>query len=138
MKNVEGIKKWFEDLNINSLAEINIFYSDDVYFKDPFNEFNGIIKLKLIFSHMFENLEKPRFEFVEVIESDEGAFLSWNFLFNIKGKEMSIHGGTLLKWNSDGKISYHRDYWDVGEELLLKIPIIKNIYNILRKKLNVA
>jgi ketosteroid isomerase-like protein len=138
MNKVQEIKKWFEDLDEKSLADINRFYSEDVYFKDPFNEFNGVNKLERVFSHMFETLEKPRFEFIDVIENSDGAFLSWNFLFNLKGKEMSIHGGSLLKWSPNGQINYHRDYWDAGEELLLKIPIIKNIYNIIRKKLKIA
>jgi hypothetical protein len=109
-----------------------------VYFKDPFNEFNGLDKLNLIFSHMFKNLTNPHFVFIDIVESNDSSYLTWDFIFQVKGREMKIHGGSLLKWGEDGKVVYHRDYWDVGEELLMKIPMIKSIYKAFRNKLTVA
>jgi len=123
--------KWIESLTPRTLSDINKHYSKDVYFKDPFNEFTSIERITLVFSHMFENLEKPHFVFINTIESGEGAFLTWDFIFAIKGKEMKIHGGSLLRWDTEGKINYHRDYWDVGEELLLKIPVVKSFYRLI-------
>ena len=49
--------------------------------------------------------------------------------------EHKIHGSTHLKYNVESKIIYHRDYWDVGEEILLKIPLIKIMYRYIQKKL---
>ena len=123
MSKADPIKTWFENLTVSSMEEISNIYTEDAYFKDPFKEFSGASKIKLIFKHMFENLENPRFVFIDTIEDNNGVYFTWGFLFKVKGKDFQIHGGSLLKWNSEGKIHYHRDYWDVGEELLLKIPI---------------
>lgn len=29
-----------------------------------------------------------------------------------------------LKFDADGKVQYHRDYWDTGEELYMKAPAL--------------
>ena len=53
----------------------------------------------------------------------------------IKGREYKIHGSSHLKFNNENRIIYHRDYWDVGEEILLNVPFIRVMYSYFRKKL---
>ena len=100
---------------------------DSVFFKDPFNELTGKDKVRKIFEHMFENLESPRFNIMDIIENSNEGFLTWDYFFVIRGIEYKIHGSSHLKHNKESKIIYHRDYWDVGEEILLKIPVIKTM-----------
>lgn len=135
MSNVKKIRDWYEDLRPETLDKIDVLYGEDVYFKDPFNEVTGLLKVKSIFNHMFIALENPKFIFVDLFENGDNAFVTWDFVFKIKNNEYKIHGSSHLKFNSEGKIIYHRDYWDVGEELLMKIPVVSYLYSILRAKL---
>lgn len=136
MKNIKELFDWYETLTPASLKDIDNFYATQAFFKDPFNELIGIEGLTKIYQDMFEKLEKPHFKFIDRICDDDQIFLTWDFTFAIKGKEYLIHGSSHLKLNDKLLIIYHRDYWDVGEELLLKIPVIKNLYGPLRKKLS--
>ena len=135
MKNLKDFTIWFENLKKESLEEIGFFYDEDVFFKDPFNEFKGRDKLMKVFAHMFENLENPHFIILDTIEDSDGAFLTWDFYLEFKGRGHKIHGSSHLKYNKENRIVYHRDYWDVGEEILLKIPFIKIIYSYIQKKM---
>jgi steroid delta-isomerase len=135
MNNLKALTLWFENLEIKNLDKIDLFYDQNVFFKDPFNEKNGIESVRRIFLHMFKTLENPRFIFIDIIENNQSSFLTWDFIFKIKGKDYKIHGSSHLKFNEEQKIIYHRDYWDVGEEVLLKIPLLKSVYGILQKKL---
>ena len=135
MIDVSKIKTWYENLDKNSLDEIENYYENDVFFKDPFNEIDNRDNLKKIFHHMFENLEKPHFVFIDSIEKKDQAFLTWDFHIKYNSKDYMIHGSSHLKFNKKQKICYHRDYWDVGEEVLKKIPFLKFIYAFFRKKL---
>jgi ketosteroid isomerase-like protein len=130
------LSDWYQKLTIESLEDITKFYAKDAFFKDPFNEIRGIGKIKHIFVDMFHQLQDPRFIFLDTIVQDEQAFITWDFHFSIKSKKYKIHGSSHLKLNELGQIVYHRDYWDVGEELFLKVPIIKNIYGLVRKKIS--
>lgn len=136
MKNTNELFVWYESLSKSSLKDINNYYAANAYFKDPFNELVGIEGITKIYLDMFEKLENPRFVFIDKIIKDDQMFLTWDFIFRVKGKEYRIHGSSHLKLNEKLLIIYHRDYWDVGEELLLKIPVIKNIYGALRKKIS--
>lgn len=136
MNNTKDLIKWYEELNLDSLSELPKFYKNECFFKDPFNELKGINNVKSIFTHMFDELEGPKFIFIDVIAKDNQSFLSWDFTFRLKGSEYKIHGSSHLKW-SDGLIEYHRDYWDVGEEVLLKIPVVRSMYKLLVNKLSI-
>ena len=135
MNNLTEFKEWFLNFNESSLGNIGSYYDENVFFKDPFNEFNGREKLKKLFIHMFITLKDPHFVFIENIENSEGIFLTWDFIFSYKENLFKIHGSSHLKLNDEEKIVYHRDYWDVGEELLSKIPLIKSLYGFFQNKL---
>ena len=135
MNSLREFKELVLNLNESTLDEIISYYDENVFFKDPFNEFNGREKLKKLFIHMFIIFKNPHFVFIDTIENSEGIFLTWDFIFSYKEKIFKIHGSSHLKLNDKEKIVYHRDYWDVGEELLLKIPFIKILYGFFHNKL---
>ena len=135
MNSLTEFREWVINLNESTLDEIVSYYDENVFFKDPFNEFNGREKLKKLFLHMFITFKNPHFVFIDTIENSEGIFLTWDFNLSYKEKLFKIHGSSHLKLNDEKKIVYHRDYWDVGEELLLKIPLIKSLYGFFQNKL---
>ena len=138
MNSLTEFKEWFLNLNESTLENIGSYYDENVFFKDPFNEFNGREKLKQLFVHMLITLKNPQFVFIDNIENNEEIFLTWDFIFSYKEKLFKIHGSSHLKLNDSEKIVYHRDYWDVGEELLLKIPLIKSLYGLFQSKLTMS
>ena len=138
MNSLTEFREWVINLNESTLDEIVSYYDENVFFKDPFNEFNGREKLKKLFLHMFITFKNPHFAFIDTIENSEGIFLTWDFNFSYKEKLFKIHGSSHLKLNDEEKIVYHRDYWDVGEEILLKIPLIKSLYGFFQNKLSLS
>ena len=138
MNRLSDLKEWVIKLNESTLEDIVSYYDENVFFKDPFNEFNGREKLKKLFLHMFITFKNPHFIFIDTIENSEGLFVTWDFIFSYKEKLLKIHGSSHLKLNFEEKIVYHRDYWDVGEELLLKIPLIKSLYGFFQNKLSLS
>ena len=46
MDRLTEFKEWFINLNEATLDEIVYYYDENIFFKDPFNEFNGREKLK--------------------------------------------------------------------------------------------
>ena len=107
MNRLTEFKEWFINLNESTLDNIVSYYDENVFFKDPFNEFNGREKLKKLFIHMFITLKNPHFVFIDNIENSEGVFLTWDFIFSYKEKLFKIHGSSHLKLNDEKKIVYH-------------------------------
>ena len=46
-----------------------------------------------------------------------------------------IHGASHLKFDTTGRIAYHRDYWDAADELYAKLPLIGPVMRYLKRRL---
>ena len=129
---------FFETLSPASLDQLEAIYTPLAYFKDPFNEVRGINEIRRIFRHMYASLEQPRFVVTGCIVDGEQCFLSWNFAFRFKrfdrATEQTIRGGSHLKFNADGRIDFHRDYWDAAEELYEKLPVVGGLMRWLKRR----
>lgn len=137
--NPDALIEFFHGLSPQSVVRFPEFYSADAYFKDPFNEVRGVAAVQRIFTHMFKQVAEPRFIVTEKVVDDNGAMLIWEFSFRVKlwgkGETQGIRGVSHLKFAADGKVNYHRDYWDTGEELYMKLPAIGTLMRGLRRVL---
>lgn len=133
----ERLVNFYESLTPANLQMIGECYALNARFKDPFNEVIGVAAISQIFSHMFVNLDQPRFRVTERLLQGHQAFLAWEFYFRMKrwspGIEQCIRGGSLLHFDEQGRVNFHRDYWDTGEELYEKLPVLGSLMRLLRK-----
>jgi hypothetical protein len=125
---------WYTTLTPHTLDLVDRYYSPHAYFKDPFNEVRGHEGIKAIFQHMFNTSESPHFVINNQFSQAENAFVTWVFHFKIKGKTYAIVGSSHLRFGLDGRVDYHRDYWDTSEELFMKLPLIGGFIRTLRKQ----
>ncbi len=124
---IARLRAYFEGLRREDLARIGEIYTDDAWFKDPFNEVRGPAAIARIFEHMFDTLQSPRFVVHEAVVDPAGSgqvFLTWDFLFERGSTPFTVRGASHLRLAADGRIAMHRDYWDAAEELWAKLPLI--------------
>ncbi len=127
---LQKLIRFFETINTGNVSQLAQVYSEDVFFKDPFNEVRGLADVVQIFSHMFEQVDSPRFVVTNHVLQGDQAFLTWDFLFQMKrfsAAEQCIRGATHLRFGPDGKANFHRDYWDAAEELYEKLPVLGSL-----------
>ena len=128
MKSLDELIAFYENFSIADVARFGEFYGADAYFKDPFNEVRGLPAIQRVFTHMFRQVAEPRFHIDERIVGDNGAMLVWSFHYRMPrmggGGNQVMHGVTHLRFDAEGKVSHHRDYWDAAEELYMKLPAI--------------
>lgn len=134
MDRLDALLHWYATLDRASLARIGEFYADDARFKDPFNDVCGLAAIRAVFEHMFETTEAPRFVIVESMAQEGRGFATWRFEFGLKGKSYTVLGATHVRFDAQGKVAEHRDYWDAAEELWQKLPLIGGPVRWLRGK----
>jgi limonene-1,2-epoxide hydrolase len=139
-ENVARAKALFENLSRDKVAQLRELYAPGAWFKDPFNEVTGIEPICKIFDHMFDQVQNPRFVVKDAAAQGADAFLTWDFLFDNArmGGAQTVRGASHLKFDTAGKITYHRDYWDVAEELYEKIPILGTLMRFVKRRANSA
>jgi steroid Delta-isomerase len=140
MSNPEAVARvvaFFEHIAPADVARIGEIYTADAYFRDPFNEVRGTEAIARVYARMFEQLDGCRFVIAETLAEGDAALLVWDFTFRIRRWRLraprTIHGATHVRFAPDGRIAYHRDYWDAAEELYAKLPLIGPVLRMLRK-----
>jgi steroid delta-isomerase len=125
---IKRIHHVFSTLQLDTVRQdIASIYSQDAFFKDPFNAVSGVYAIQQIFEHMFEQVSAPRFVIHQVIAEGSQVVMLWDFCFEMKRWRKApqrIHGSSHLTLDASGLIVYHRDYWDVAEELYSKLPVL--------------
>jgi steroid Delta-isomerase len=133
---IDALLHFYETLTPDRLRDFSFYYAQDAYFKDPFNEVNRLEAIQEIFARMFLRVTDPRFVISERVGDAGRLFLVWEMRFRMKSWKpqqlQMIRGVSHLRLGDDGKVSYHRDYWDTGEELYAKLPLIGGAVRFLR------
>lgn len=126
----------YEHLSPADLSQLDSHYAPDAHFKDPFNEVRGVPAIAQIFAHMFATLAQPRFVVTQHLVQGNQAFLGWELHFRLRRwrpqVDQCIRGATLVRFDAQGRVTLHRDYWDTAEELYEKLPLIGTLMRWLR------
>ena len=136
---LNNYKQLFENLSIKTVeTDFLQVFSSDVYFKDPFNAVRGLPHLQHIFQHMFATLHEPQFRILDLAGNQNSGFLEWQFTFKLKANADSqlIKGVSKIEINTQGQVCSHIDYWDTGEYVYLKIPLLGRLIAFINKRLS--
>lgn len=138
MPTLDALIDFYEGLSLADAERFAEFYTEDAWFKDPFNEVTGVLAIERIFRHMFTQVEAPRFRITERVVDTGSVMLVWDFCFrsrSLGAGEHLIRGVSHLRFASDGRVCYHRDYWDAAEELYAKVPVLGSLMRLLKRAL---
>ncbi|MGD1919309.1 MAG: DUF2358 domain-containing protein [Pleurocapsa sp.] len=111
---IEILKEDYQRFPDNQTFEI---YAEDVYFKDPLNEFRGVKKYREMIgflSNFFSNIEM---EVTNVTQEDTKIKTEWtlNMTPPLPWKpRLSIPGWSELEVSEDNLIASHIDYWHIS------------------------
>jgi len=137
---VDALALFFEQLKPTDVSRLGEFYAADAWFKDPFNEVTGLPEIERIFRHMFAALHEPHFVVTGRMAQGSECFLVWEFRFRFRRFDVkrwqTVRGASHLRWNDQGRVVWHRDYWDAAEELYEKLPGLGVLMRWLRRQAN--
>jgi steroid delta-isomerase len=127
---------FYEHLIPSDLPRLGEVYAAQARFKDPFNEVQGLPAIEAVFAHMFRALSSPRFVVVSQMAQGDEAFLVWDFRFQFRGQLawQTIRGATHVRFDAQGRVTDHRDYWDAAEELYEKLPVLGSLMRWLKRR----
>ena len=132
---------FLENIKRPDIEHLEQYVSEDIHFRDPFNDCVGLEQFQAVLSDMFVHLESFQFQVDDCIFSEEKriGYLQWNMAVkskHLRSKNLDIDGVSQVTFNSEGKVSAHFDYWDAASGLYEKIPIINFILKQIRKRIS--
>ena len=134
----ERVKQAYRSLGPDNLTTVESLYTDDVYFEDPSHGVQGKAALIKYFTNQFQNLMNCSFKFHQTITNGSDIFLAWTMFVKhprLNGGEMiRVEGASYLK-TRNGKIYYHRDYFDLGALLYEQLPLLSGVVTKIKQRL---
>ena len=137
---IKNYAYFFENITMDTaLTEYEKIFDVQAKFKDPFNEVQGVEKIYEIFQDMYLTLDNPKFEIIETVSKENFAYLKWNFVFSLKNdsQKKSFEGVSRVEFNKEGKAISHIDFWDAGENVYEKIPILSFFIKLIKRKIKI-
>ncbi|MDB4002376.1 nuclear transport factor 2 family protein [Oceanospirillaceae bacterium] len=136
---VEKFCNYYKEFSQESIPGLDEMYHQNVILQDPFSKLEGLDNVKQHFSQMMQNVSYCRFEIINVVSNEGQAFITWTMMFAHpklnNHEEIVVDGVSDIKF--DERISYHRDYFDVGAMFYEHVPVVKGVIKMLKKRLTV-
>jgi len=134
---IQQFSELYQSLGKDNLHRLSEVYSDDIVFKDAMHELLGIEDLTKYFESLYTNLTSCDFDIRHIQASGSGhAFLTWQMSFThpklAGGQSVVVDGATDLRFEE--KITYHRDYIDMGQMLYEHIPVLGSAIRFIKKR----
>lgn len=99
-------------------------YADDVYFKDPLNEFRGVQRYQAMIGFIarwFQDIDLQLHDIDYIAPNQIGTRWTLNWIAPLPWRPaMSIPGRSTLTINPEGKVTAHIDEWDCSRFAVLK------------------
>lgn len=126
---VEKFRGFFGDLREDLIKKnIRSVYAPGVRFNDTLKSIQGVEPLEHYLVETARNVDSYKVEFDEVLSSPSGVYVRWRmgirFKKFLKGTTQESIGMTHLRFDQEGRVVYHQDYWDSGANLFEKIPAL--------------
>ena len=138
---IEKLKLYYESFDQKSFDCLDEIYAKDAVFIDPLHRIKGVEALKAYFGETCENLTYCRFIFTEEIASEKSICLKWRMEYShraIKNNaRLELIGTSILQF-SDGKITSHEDFYDMGSMVYEHIPLLGGAIRLIKSRMTKA
>ncbi|HEN8798373.1 nuclear transport factor 2 family protein [Pseudomonas sp. CM25] len=128
----------FARLDGKSLDGLQALYSEDVCFRDPLHQIEGLQALRAYFAQLYANAQDIHYTFLDADEVAPGrGYLRWVLQFRhprlAGGRTVSLQGCSYLQWRE--RVFLHQDYFDAGALLYEHIPVMGSAIRWLKGRL---
>ncbi|GFD72392.1 transcriptional regulator [Tenacibaculum sp. KUL113] len=134
----QGLASFYSNLSLSVLPQLKVLYSEDIVFIDPVGIHKGLSSLTHYFQRLLVNCSQCRSLISSLFIDSDGGYIQWSMTFAHprlnNGNELEINGISVLKIK-DNKITYQRDFYDMGAMIYEHLPVIGTIIKFLRKRM---
>jgi hypothetical protein len=135
---VGRFRDFFSDVTAESVrAKSKGLYADDVYFNDTLKTLRGREAVEAYFLKTTEHVDSLRAEVVDVARSGGNYYVRWVMDVKFKGAKEPVRtiGMTLLRFNKEGRLTLHQDFWDSSAGFYEHLPVLGGVIRWIKSKI---
>ena len=110
---------------VPSTVHLAAIATEEVRFRDPFNDLRGIEPMRRLLAHTREQLPGARFEVLDSAWSAPTAYLRWRMTARVRViGDWGVEGMSEVRFAPDGRVADHQDYWDAATQFYGRLPLV--------------
>lgn len=111
-------------------------YAETFYFRDAFHVFTDRATLVEYMQRTAQQSPGVTFEFEEPGRNGIDFYLPWVMVLPTSGagEAQRTIGMSRLRFNEQGLVVFHQDYWDSADVLVPKVPVANGLIELVRRR----
>lgn len=138
---VERFKTFNSDYSAANITNnMKNVYATGVYFRDPFKEIHGEPEMEAYLLRTSEAVAEFSMDWQDVSEHNGDYYFRWVMTLKLKrdGKKKpptKTPGISHVRFDAEGKVIFHQDYFDAATFLYERIPVLGAEIRFIKKRL---
>jgi len=114
-------------------------YAEGAYLDDTIVTHYGPDEIKDYFIQTAETMTSFEVNILDTTRSGPDHYIRWEMIFaapKLSGGE-PIHsvGVSQVRFDSEGKVAFHQDFWDSGKNIYGQIPVVGGLIAVIRSRM---
>jgi len=114
-------------------------YAADAYLNDTLVTHHGAAEIEAYFLKTSEAMTDYKVTIEDVMRSGQDHYVRWTMIFAAPalsgGEPVHSIGISQVRFDADGKVAFHQDFWDSGENFFGRAPVAGGVIGFIRKRL---
>jgi hypothetical protein len=121
----------------NIRRHVRDLYAPNAYYRDSFTEMQGVESIESYLIQGTHIMQDLTFDLQDVAVHDGNYYFRWVTRFSEKRKKDEVThlpGMSHVRFNKEGKIIFHQDFWDAGV-IYERLPIVGFFIRWMKKRM---
>ena len=114
-------------------------YAENAYLDDTIVTHYGPEEIKNYFVQTAETMTQFEVNILDRARSGSDHYIRWEMIFSAPkpggGEPIHSVGMSQVRFDSEGKVAFHQDFWDSGKNIYGKIPVVGGLISIIRNRM---
>ena len=114
-------------------------YSENAYLNDTLVAHHGAEAIEAYFLQTSRTVTHFEVSIDDVARSGADHYIRWTMVFAApalaNGENVHSTGISQVRFTADGKVAFHQDFWDSGENFFGRLPVAGGVIGLIRKRL---
>ena len=114
-------------------------YANNAFFDDTLTVHQGVVEIENYFLKTSRTMTSYQVTIDDVAKSNGNYYVRWTMVFAAPalsgGKPVESIGISQIRFNREGKVVFHQDFWDSGKNFYAHLPVVGGAIGYVRKRL---
>ncbi|MCB1065847.1 MAG: hypothetical protein KDN20_23380 [Verrucomicrobiae bacterium] len=139
-----GLEQWkalLGELTVENVkGKASQVYAEETFFNDTLKTLRSGDAIEAYLIETAEMLDSGSVEYLDTVRSSDGSYyVRWEMVYRGKklagGEPIRTIGISQLKFNEEGRVVLHQDFWDSTRGIFEQIPVLGSQIRFIKKRL---